>query len=76
MNAWQIAVCVGCLLVGGWIFVRTLRGRYSVGDQPCASWCIDAELEREREERLTYGEPSCYCDDDDDDDDDDQEHAR
>ena len=39
----QVYVCPGC---------------YAVGDQPCAPGCIDAEIEREREERELYGDPS------------------
>lgn len=32
-------------------------GCYAVGGDPCAPGCIDAEIEREREEALTYGDP-------------------
>lgn len=42
-------------------------GCYAVGDERCAPGCIDAEIEREREERQLYGGDLQRFDDEEDD---------
>jgi hypothetical protein len=42
-------------------------GCYAAGGERCASWCIDAEIERERQERQLYVDPDRFDDEDDDD---------
>ena len=41
-------------------------GCYAVGGEPCAAYCIDAEIEREREDALTYGDPERWDEESDD----------
>lgn len=43
-------------------------GCYAVGGEKCADWCIDAEIEREREEALLYGHRDEWCDEYDEED--------
>lgn len=41
-------------------------GCYAVGDEPCAPWCPDHQMEQEREDALLYGDhDSIYAPEDD-----------
>jgi hypothetical protein len=58
VSAWQIVVALGCLVVGGWIFFRTLRA------PPPRKPDAEVALEREREDYAAAQDPYDAADDD------------